>query len=220
MEDFDKRENANVYRGLYQFSLQATASWRRARATVEVHIGARRRALIFTRNTTGAITIIAQVWGRNNLQAGDVVMVGSAEHHSSLVPWLILEEQLGIEVCYFPLASDGRIDTEAYAELLKHRPRLVCLSHISNTFGIVNPVRQLARQAHSCGARVPLDAAQSIAHLPVRVDELEVDFLAFFGHKLYSPMGIGGLWMSAQAYAETEPLGVFGRWRWRDFARW
>jgi cysteine desulfurase/selenocysteine lyase len=210
IEDFDKHENANVYRGLYHLSMQSTASLNKARAAVEAHIGAGHRELIFTRNTTDSINIVAQAWGRNNLRHGDTVLIGISEHHSNLVPWLILEEQLGIEVVYYPLAADGRIDSEAFATLLRRRPKLVCLSHVSNVFGIINPIRELAQMAHAQGARVLLDAAQSIAHLPVRINELEVDFLAFSAHKCYGPMGIGGLWVSPEAYAETEPLAVGG----------
>ncbi|MDO4289655.1 MAG: aminotransferase class V-fold PLP-dependent enzyme [Eggerthellaceae bacterium] len=208
--DFDLHENANIYRGSYALSAQSTATFNEARARIEAFIGADRRETVFTENTTTACNLVAQAWGSHNVGAGDVIVAGVEDHHSTYLPWLMLAERTGARVEPLPLRDDGRVDLDAYERLLTLRPKLVALTHVSNVIGIENPVREMAARAHEVGARVFVDAAQSIPHIPVKVKELGADFVAFSGHKLYGPFAIGCLWIAPDAFAEMDPLGSGG----------
>ncbi len=208
--DFDKHENANVYRGAYELSAQATASFNDARAKLEAFIGASRRQTVFTANASASCNLVAQAWGERNVQAGDLMVATMSEHHSNLLPWLMLAQRKNARLAFIPLQGDGRIDLNAYQDLLLHNPKLVCMSHISNVLGLINPVEKAARAAHEAGARFFLDAAQSIPHLPIDVKALGADFVAFSAHKMYGPFGIGGLWISDGAFDEMDPLASGG----------
>lgn len=210
MRTFDELENANVYRGAYELSAQATASLNDARKVIEDFIGADRRQTVLTMNATASCNLVAQAWGTRNIGAGDLLVTTLSEHHSNMVPWMMLAQQKGAELAFVPLLPDGRIDQDAYDALLARRPKLVCLAHVSNVLGIVNPVESLAERAHRAGARVMLDAAQSLPHVPLNVHELGCDFVAFSGHKCYGPLGIGGLWVSPEAFGEMDPLAGGG----------
>lgn len=203
--DFNNHANANIYRGCYELSAQSTAAFNDARAVVEEHLGADRRQLAFTANTTDSANKAAQAWALRNLQEGDLVLITISEHHSNMLPWCMAAEARGARVAYIPLLGDGRIDMDAYRVLLEQHPRLVCVAQISNTLGIENPVKEMAALAHEVGARFFCDAAQSFPHLAINVRELGCDFLAFSGHKAYGPFGIGGLWISDEAFAEMDP---------------
>lgn len=207
---FDTGGNANVYRGTYALSMQATAAFNDARAVIERHIGASRRQTVFVENTTAGCNLVAQAWGNLNVHEGDLICVCLAEHHSNLMPWMLLAQRTGAELAYIPLDPDGRIDEREYDRLMQRHPKLVAIAHVGNVLGLRNPVASLAERAHAAGARVMLDAAQSIPHLRVRVDELGADFVAFSGHKLYAPLGTGCLWISDEAFDEMDPQACGG----------
>ncbi len=203
--DFNNHANANIYRGCYELSARSTAAFNDARAVVEEHIGAAPHQLAFTANTTDSVNKAAQAWALRNLQEGDLVLITISEHHSNMMPWCMAAKARSARIAYIPLLGDGHIDMDAYRALLEQRPRLVCVAQISNTLGIENPVKKMAALAHEVGARFFCDAAQSFPHLAIDVRELGCDFLAFSGHKAYGPFGIGGLWISDEAFAEMDP---------------
>ena len=196
MDDFYRRTNANIHRGVYQLSELATARYEEARHLVADFIDApSQRECIFVRNTTEAINLVAASWGRSRLRAGDVVLLSVMEHHSNLVPWHLLRDEIGIEIAYIPLTEDQRLDMDAFARLLADlAPKLVAVTHVSNTLGTINDIATIARMAHDAGALILVDGAQSVPHLPVSVQALDIDFLAFSGHKMLAPLGSGVLW--------------------------
>ena len=207
---FNEHENANIYRGGYELSANATKHFNEARKALEDFIGADRRQTVYTMNSSASCNLVAQSWGTFNVSEGDTIVVALSEHHSNQLPWLMLARRTGANLEYVPLLPDGRIDLDAYAKLLEKRPKLVCVAHVSNTFGIVNPVREMAKQAHAVGARFMLDAAQSLPHVPFDVKEIGCDFAAFSAHKMYGPSGIGGLYISADAFKEMDPVASGG----------
>ncbi len=208
--DFDVHENANVYRGNYELSAQSTFTYNDARAHLEGFIGAKRREVVFTANTTAAINLVAQAWGEWNIEEDDLIVVMRSAHHSNMLPFIMLAERKNAHVEYVGFGPDGRIDLSAYRDALSKNPKLVCLVQVGNVFGIEVPVEQMAREAHEAGARVLVDAAQSFAHRKIDVAELGADWLAMSGHKAYGPMGIGALWISPEAFDEMDPLGGGG----------
>ncbi len=207
---FDRHANANVYRGGYELSTKSTFAFNDARATLEHFIGAERRSVVYTANTTGACNLVASAWGEWNVHEGDSIVTTIAEHHSNMLPFLMLAKRKGARMVYVPVDGDGRIDREAWRDALSQRPKLACIAQIGNVFGMENPVAELAAEAREAGARVLVDAAQSFAHLKIDVSELGADFLALSAHKAYGPMGLGALWISEAAFAEMDPLGSGG----------
>lgn len=186
--------NANVHRGIHALSEAATHAYEEARRKVAAFIHApQTEEVIFTRNTTEGINLVANAWGRKFLKAGDAVLLTVMEHHSNLVPWQILRDQLGIEVRYLPVHDDGTLDLSDLERRLDG-VKLVSFVHASNVLGTINPVRQIADAAHAAGAVVLVDGAQALLHLPVDVQALGCDFYAFSGHKMCGPTGIGVLW--------------------------
>lgn len=208
--EFDTAGNANIYRGAYALSARATARFNEARATLERSIGAGKRETVFTMNASAAANLVAQAWGEWNIGTGDLIVSTVEEHHSNMVPWLMLAERKGAHVAYIPLRGDGRLDQDAYDALLAKRPKLVCVAHMSNVFGTENPVREMARKAHEIGARFYLDAAQSAPHTRLDVHGLGVDFVGISAHKMYGPLGIGALWISPEAFEEMDPVAGGG----------
>ncbi len=196
LDDYYRRYNANIHRGVYEISEIATSKYEEARHLVADFINAKSpRECIFVRNTTEGINLVASSWGRKNLKAGDVVLFSVMEHHSNIVPWHLLAEQIGIKVVAIPLTEDLQLDMDAYAKLLTtHSPKLVAVTHVSNSLGTLNDIATITRLAHDAGAMVMVDGAQSVPHLPVDVQALDVDFLAFSGHKMAGPMGSGVLY--------------------------
>lgn len=196
LDDYYRRYNANVHRGIHRLSEEATAAYEGARIKLRRFINAgNKREIIFTRGTTEGINLVAQTWGRANLKPGDVVVSTQMEHHSNIVPWQLLAMEKGITVRYVPVLPDGTLDLEAYANLLRDKPvKLVTVVHVSNVLGTVNPIAEMARQAHEAGALILVDAAQSAPHMPVDVRALDVDFLTFSGHKMLGPTGSGVLY--------------------------
>jgi len=195
MNDYYQRYNANVHRGVYQLSEQATEAMEQARRKIATFIGARSpREVIFTRNTTESINLVAQSWGRANLRPGDRVLLTEMEHHSNLVPWQIVAEATGAELDFIPVDGTGRLALDNLPTLVTERTKLVALTHMSNVLGTINPVREIAAAAKAVGAVVLVDGAQSVPHFGVDVQALGIDFLAFSGHKMCGPTGIGVLW--------------------------
>ena len=208
--DYDLHENANVYRGAYELSAQSTFTFNDARKRLEDFIGAERRTTVFTMNATAAMNLVAQAWGERNIAAGDCIVCALSDHHSATLPFALLSERVGADMVYVPFDDSGRLDREEFARALERKPKLVCLTHVGNVFGIAQPVKQLADEAHEAGARVLVDAAQSFAHGGVDVRELGADWVAFSAHKAYGPMGIGALWISDGAFDEMDPRGGGG----------
>lgn len=195
MVDFLERSNANIHRGIHTLAEESTHKYEQARVKIAGFINASSaRQVIFTRNTTESINIVAYSWGRSNLKPGDVVILTEMEHHSNLVPWHILARERDIRLEFIPVTPDGLLDLDEYRQLLKLQPRLVAFTHMSNVLGTINPAKEIIRLAHEVGAVTVLDGAQSVPHLPVDVKDLDVDFLAFSGHKMCGPTGIGILY--------------------------
>lgn len=187
--------NANVHRGVHFLSQKATDLHEAARERVRQFINARSTAeVLFTRGTTESLNLVASSFGEAFLKKGDEVIVSVMEHHSDIVPWQLLRERKGIVIRVIPMDDSGRLDLEAYERLFSERTRLVCVAHVSNVLGTVNPVKQMAATAHAHGAYMLVDGAQSIPHFKVDVQDLDCDFLTFSGHKIYGPTGIGVLY--------------------------
>jgi len=195
MDDYYRHSNANIHRGIHALAEEATAAYESARERIAVFIGAATpKEVIYTRNTTESINLVVQTWGRANLDSGDVVILTEMEHHSNLVPWQILAAERNLRLEFISVTSDGLLDLESYAELLKLDPKMVSFTHMSNVLGTINPAREIIQLAHSAGAVTLVDAAQSVPHLPVDVQALEADFLVFSGHKMCGPTGVGILY--------------------------
>ncbi|MGF1561170.1 MAG: aminotransferase class V-fold PLP-dependent enzyme [Geminicoccaceae bacterium] len=192
---FYAHEYANIHRGVYELSQDATEMHEAARETVRRYLNAAQaHEIIFTRGATEAINLVAQSYGRTNLQAGDAVLISAMEHHANIVPWQLLRDQIGIELRVVPVTSLGELDMDAFDALLDDRVKLVALTWVSNVLGTINPVETVISLAHAKGVPVLLDAAQAVQHMPVDVQALDCDFLVFSGHKTYAPAGIGVLY--------------------------
>ena len=194
MTAFYEQHNANIHRGIHRLAEEATEAYEGARTRIAAFIGAAEPAeLVFTRNATEAINLVASSWGRSQLAQGDLVVLTEMEHHANLVPWQMLAAERGIELAYIPVTDDGRLDPAGFHALLERRPRLVAFTAMSNMLGTITPAEQMTAEAHAAGARVLIDAAQSVPHLPTDVGALGADFLVFSGHKMCGPTGIGVL---------------------------
>jgi cysteine desulfurase/selenocysteine lyase len=195
MDDFYRRSNANIHRGIHTLAEESTAMYESARQRVADFIHApSARQVIFTRNTTESINLAAASWGRSRLQPGDLVILTEMEHHSNLVPWHMLAAEKSLRLEFIPVTGDGLLDLAEYHRLLRLGPRLVAFTHMSNVLGTINPAQEIIRLAHACGAVTLVDAAQSVPHFPVDVQALDADFLAFSSHKMCGPTGIGVLY--------------------------
>jgi cysteine desulfurase/selenocysteine lyase len=195
MDNYYHYFNANVHRGVHTLAEEATSAFEAARQRVASFIHASSaKEIIFTRNTTESINLIALTWGRTSLKEDDLVILTEMEHHSNLVPWQILSAEKGIRLEFIPVTSDGLLDLEVYKRLLEQMPRLVSFTHMSNVLGTINPAKEIVQMAHQAGAVTIIDGAQSVPHFPVDVKDLEVDFLAFSAHKICGPTGIGVLY--------------------------
>jgi cysteine desulfurase/selenocysteine lyase len=204
---YERRHHSNVHRGSHTLSAEATAAYEGARATVADHLGAAdRREVVFVRNATEALNLVARTWGAANLGAGERILLTEMEHHSNIVPWQQLAEASGAEIDWVPLSDEGRLDLEAFATLLERGPKLVCVAHVSNVLGTENPLPELSRLAHAAGALIVADGAQAAPKLPLDVGALGVDFYALTGHKLYGPTGIGALWGRLELLREMPPF--------------
>ena len=207
VDRYERRHHSNVHRGSHTLSAEATAAYEGARATVADHIGASdRREVVFVRNATEAINLVARAWGDANIAAGDRIVLTEMEHHSNLVPWQQLAERTGAEVDWVPVTDDGLLDLDAYAQLLERGPRLVAVAHVSNVLGTENPIAELTRLAHEAGALVLADGAQAAPKLALDMGALGIDFYALTGHKAYGPTGIGALWARLDLLREMPPF--------------
>jgi cysteine desulfurase/selenocysteine lyase len=205
LEDYYRRYNANVHRGVYRLSEEATFAYEQARGKVARFIGAaNQREVIFTRNTTEAINLVAYAWGGANLKPGDRILLTIMEHHSNIVPWQMLAQRSGATIDYLGIDEEGRLRLDELDEKLTERTKIVAIAHTSNVLGTVNPVRAIADRAHAVGALLLVDGAQGVPHMAVDVQELGCDFLAFSGHKMCGPTGIGVLW-GRRALLEAMP---------------
>ncbi len=207
VDRYERRHHSNVHRGSHTLSAEATEAFEGARATVADHIGAAdRREVVFVRNATEAINLVARAWGEANVGAGDRVLLTEMEHHSNIVPWQQLAERVGAEIDWAPIDEEGALDMEAFGGLLERDPKLVAVAHVSNVLGTENPLAEISRLAHAAGALVLADGAQAAPKLPLDVAELGVDFYAITGHKLYGPTGIGALWTQLELLREMPPF--------------
>jgi cysteine desulfurase / selenocysteine lyase len=207
VDRYERSHHSNVHRGSHTLSAEATAAYEGARATVADHLGAAdRREVIFVRNATEAINLVARAWGDANVGAGDRIVLTDMEHHSNIVPWQQLAQRAGAEVDWVPVGEDGALDMDAYARLLERGPKLVAVAHVSNVLGTENPIAEIARLAHDAGALVLADGAQAAPKLPLDMAALGVDFYALTGHKLYAPTGIGALWAKLGLLREIPPF--------------
>lgn len=211
VDDYYRRYNANVHRGIHKLSEEATAAYEQARIKLRRFINAgNKREIIFVRGTTEGVNLVAQTWGRANLKAGDVVLSTQMEHHSNIVPWQLLAMEKGINVRYVPMLPDGTLDIDAYTSVLRSEPvKLVTVMYVSNVLGTINPLAEMARLAHEAGALILVDAAQAAPHMPIDVRELDVDFLTFSGHKMLGPTGSGVLY-GKRALLEAMPPWMGG----------
>ncbi|HLX56290.1 MAG TPA: cysteine desulfurase [Ktedonobacteraceae bacterium] len=195
MSVYYETTHANVHRGVYELSEEATVRMEKARVKVARFINARHsKQVIFTRNTTESINLVAYSWGSANIAAGDLIILTEMEHHSNLVPWQLLAQRTGARLEFVPITNDGLLRLDVYEQLLQQQPKLVAFTHVSNVLGTINPAREMIASAHAVGATVLLDAAQSIPHMPVDAQALDADFLCFSSHKMLGPTGIGVLY--------------------------
>ena len=195
MDDYYQNSNANIHRGIHTLAEEATALYETARQKVAKFIGAASaREIIFTRNATESINLVAYSWGRKYLKPGDMILLTEMEHHANLIPWQILSSERDIRLEFIEVTPDGLLDMGSYQRLLTMQPRLVSFTHMSNVLGTINPAAEIVRLAHLAGALTMVDAAQSVPHIPVNVQELDVDLLAFSAHKMCGPTGIGVLY--------------------------
>jgi cysteine desulfurase / selenocysteine lyase len=199
--------NANVYRGVYRISEEATAAYERARKKIAEFINARDPSeIIFVRGTTEAINLVAESWGRSNIGLGEGIMLTEMEHHSNIVPWQRLAREKTAPIKYVGITDEGRLNQEDFRSHLEDDGiRLFAVTHVSNVLGTINPIREMIREAHLHNCRVLVDAAQSVPHMPVDVQDLDCDFLAFSGHKMCGPTGIGVLYAKKELLEKMEP---------------
>lgn len=202
-----ERDNANVHRGIHELSNRATAAFEAARARAAKFVNARTPdEIIFTRGTTESINLVAQAWGAKHLRAGDIILLTEMEHHSNIVPWQLLAERTGARLVYLPVTGDiGLLDAARLDEFLTPKVKLLAMTHISNSLGTINPVADLCARARKLGVTTLVDAAQSAGHRPVDVQEIGCDFLAFSGHKMCGPTGIGVLYGRQEVLADMPP---------------
>jgi cysteine desulfurase/selenocysteine lyase len=206
LDRYWREHNANVHRGVHTLSEEATAAYERARRLVAGRLGAATREVVFVRNATEALNLVAYSWGRTNLRPGERILLTEMEHHSNIVPWYQLANEMGAELDWAPITDEGRLDLDAFGSLLERGPRLVCVAHVSNVLGTVNPLAEIIRLAHEAGALIVVDGAQAGPKLPLDMAELGADFYAVTAHKMYGPTGIGALYGRRDLLEEMPPF--------------
>lgn len=207
MDVFYRRSNANIHRGIHTLAEEATALFEEAREKIAKFINApAAKQVIFTRNATESINLVAYTWARANLKSSDLVILTEMEHHSNLVPWHVLKAERGIRLEFIPVTDDGLLDLDAYRALLDQSPKLVSFTHMSNVLGTINPAKEIIRLAHEAGAITLVDGAQSVPHFAVDVQKLDADFMAFSAHKMLGPTGIGVLYGKTKLLEEMPPF--------------
>jgi cysteine desulfurase/selenocysteine lyase len=222
--EYYEQHNANAHRGLYQLAEESTELYEGARAKVAAFLGAPDAStIVFNRGTTESINLVAYGWGRKFLRQGDRVLLTEMEHHSDLVPWQLCARDTGIELDFIPLTDDGLLDLSQLGSLLTERTKLVCVSGMSNALGTINPIGQLADAAHAVGALILVDGAQLVPHAVTNVQDVDVDFLAFSGHKMLGPTASGGLYAKREHLEAMDPMfggGEMIRDVYRDHSTW
>ena len=207
LTDYYEGYNSNVHRGVHTLSMEATDGFEEARQKVADFIKADTpESIVWTRNTTEAINLVANTWARQNIEAGDEIVVTHMEHHSNLVPWQQVAREKGATLRFLPLAADGTLDLTDLDSIINPKTRLLAMVHASNSLGTINPVKELVARAHAVGATVLVDGAQSVPHQPIDVNDLDCDFLAFSGHKMLGPTGIGVLYAKRDVLEGMEPF--------------
>lgn len=207
MDDYYRFTNANIHRGVHTLAEEATAMYEEARIKVANFVDAYKSSeIVFTRNTTESINLVAQSWGRKYLKKGDLVILSEMEHHSNLVPWQMMAAELEFELEFIPVTDEGLLDLDEYSRLLERKPKLVSLTQYSNVLGTINPIKKITQLAHQAGALILVDGAQSVPHIPVSVKELGIDFLVFSAHKMVGPTGIGALWAREEIFRDMPPF--------------
>ena len=207
MDDYYRHDNANVHRGIYQLSERATAAYEGARVKVARLIGVRdAHEIVWTRNATESLNLIAYSWGRHHIGRGDVIVLTEMEHHANLVPWQILAQEKDADLEFIPITDDGVLRQDVFEVLLRLKPKLVAFTHVSNMLGTINPVEEMTRRAHEAGALVVIDGAQAVPHMPVDVKAIGCDFYAFSGHKAMGPTGSGVLWGKRELLEAMPPF--------------
>jgi cysteine desulfurase/selenocysteine lyase len=205
--DYYREYNANVHRGIYTIGEKATAAYESARVKTARFINAPdSHEIVFTRNATEAINLVSYSWGRRNITRGDAIVLTEMEHHANLVPWQLLVQEQDGDLEFIPITDEGVLRLDVYEVLLRLRPKLVAFTHVSNTLGTINPVREMTEMAHAAGALVLVDGAQAVPHVPVDVQEIGCDFYAFSGHKMLGPMGSGALWARRELLEAMPPF--------------
>ena len=205
------QNSANIHRGVHLLSQRATERYERARDTVQLFLGAADRSeIIFVRGATEAINLVAQSWGRKFLSPGDEVVITGLEHHANIVPWQVLRDSTEAILKVIPINDNGEVQLSAVDSILSRRTRLLALAHVSNSLGTVLPVKAIIERAHAVGAKVLVDGAQAVAHLPVNVQLLGADFYTFSGHKLYGPDGVGVLYGRRELLESMDPYQTGG----------
>ena len=211
MDRYYREYNANVHRGIYEISEKATAAYEGAREQVARFINApSEREIVWTRNATEAINLVAYSWGRRHLGRGDAIVLTEMEHHANLVPWQILAQEVDGDLEFIPITDEGILRLDVFEVLLRLHPKLVAFTHVSNTLGTINPVREMVEMAHAAGALVLVDGAQAVPHLAVDVQELGADFYVFSGHKMLGPTGSGVLWARRELLDAMPPFMAGG----------
>jgi cysteine desulfurase/selenocysteine lyase len=206
LRQFYAHENSNIHRGAHSLATQATDAYEGARAKVADFLGAATAdSIVFTRGTTESVNLVAQTWGRANIGPGDEIVVSQLEHHANIVPWQLLAEQAGATIKVIPVDDDGELRLDSYLGMLGEHTKLVAVAHVSNVLGTIVPIGPMIAAAHQVGARVLVDGAQAVAHLPVRVSQLDPDFYTFSGHKIYGPTGIGAVYAKPELLEQMPP---------------
>ena len=206
IDDYYRTSNANVHRGVHTLASEATDLYELARERIARFIDAPAKGIVFVRNTTEAINLVASSFARELLSPGDRIVLTVSEHHSNLVPWQLAAERGRMELAFLDITDGGLLNLDSLDELLAPPTKLISLSHLSNVLGTINNISEVARRAHAAGVLVCVDAAQSVPHMPVSVRQLDVDFLAFSGHKMCGPMGIGVLWARPELLERMPPF--------------
>jgi cysteine desulfurase/selenocysteine lyase len=205
-KEYYEQNNANVHRGAHTLGDEATRLLRESRQTVAKFIGAKEQEIIFVRNTTEAINLVSYAWGLDTLKTGDTVLTTVMEHHANLVPWQEVSRRTGAKLELMGITEEGLLDLDDYAKKLLLKPKIVCIVHVSNALGTINPVKEMTKMAHKVGALVLVDGAQAVPHMEVDVKEIGCDFYAFSGHKMLGPMGIGVLWGKKEMLESMSPF--------------
>ena len=206
LEEYNSEYSANIHRSVYPIAEKATNEFEKSRVKVANFINSKSAEVVFTKNTTESINLVAYSWGLSNLKKDDIILISKMEHHSNMVPWQVVAKKTGCILKYIPLLDDGTLDLESFESLLSSNVKLISLIHQSNVLGIVNPIEDIIKKAHQNGTLVMIDAAQSISHIEIDVSSLDCDFLVFSGHKMFGSTGVGVLYGKYKILDKMEPF--------------